>query len=110
MSRHPTAYTTHHKTLPITMPSKQPAYNYPVSRVAMSPPELSEVSSYGSRTSAGSYSARSSDYGSNQSSRDYDSHISQPASVDVVDVSTERMAGMYNPIRMDRSLVEQAKM
>ncbi|KAK5204719.1 hypothetical protein LTR67_007525 [Exophiala xenobiotica] len=108
VSRHPTSYATPHKTLPITMPPKTPTYSTPFSR-AMSPPELSDTStSYaGSRTSAGSYSARSS-YAPSHSGSDYDSYASHPG-VDVMDVLSEKMNTAFDPIRMDRSLVNQAQ-
>lgn len=106
-SRH-YSYATPPKTLPITMPSKAPAYHYPISRVAMSPPEMSESSTYsGSRSSGRSYSARSSDYAASQSS-DYESYNSA-SGVDVVDMLSERMNTAFDPIRMDESLARQAK-
>jgi hypothetical protein len=107
-SRHYSSYATPHKTLPITMPSKAPAYHYPVSRVAMSPPEMSDSSTYsGSRSSGRSYSARSSDCAASQSS-DYDSYTSA-SSVDVVEMLSERMNAAFDPIRMDQSLARQAQ-
>jgi hypothetical protein len=103
-SRHYSSYPTHHKTLPITMPSKAPAYNYsPVSRVALSPPEMSDSSTYSGRSSGRSYSALSSDYAASQSS-DYDN-----SGVDIVDMLSERMNTAFDPIRMDKSLVRQAQ-
>lgn len=97
------------KTLPITMPSKAPAYHYPVSRIAMSPPEMSDSSTTysGSRSSGQSYSARSSSYAASQSS-DYDSYNSA-SGVDVVDMLSERMNSAFEPIRMDKSLAKQAQ-
>jgi hypothetical protein len=107
--RHYSSYATPHKTLPITMPSKAPAYHYPVSRVvAMSPPEMSDSSTYsGGRSSGRSYSARSSDYAASQSS-DYDSYNSH-SGVDVVDMLSERMNTAFDPIRMDKSLARQTQ-
>lgn len=107
VSRHPTTYTPN-KTLPITMPPKTPTYNYPIPR-AMSPPELSDTpTSYGgSRTSAGSFSARSS-YAPSHSSGEYESYVPHP-SVDVVDMLSEKMNNAFDPIRMDRSLANQAQ-
>src|SRR5271170_957465 len=103
-SRHYSSYPTPHKTLPITMPSKAPAYNYsPVSRVALSPPEMSDSSTYSGRSSGRSYSALSSDYAASQSS-DYDN-----SGVDIVDMLSERMNTAFDPIRMDKSLVRQAQ-
>jgi hypothetical protein len=85
------------------MPSKAPAYNYPVSRVALSPPEMSDSSTYSGRSSGRSYSALSSDYAASQSS-DYDN-----SGVDIVDMLSERMNTAFDPIRMDKSLVRQAQ-
>ncbi len=98
-----------HKTLPITMPSKAPAYHYPVSRIAMSPPEMSDSSTTysGSRSSGQSYSARSSSCAASQSS-DYESYNSA-SGVDVVDMLSERMNSAFEPIRMDKSLAKQAQ-
>ena len=107
-SRHYSSYPTSHKPLPITMPSKAPAYNYsPVSRVALSPPEMSDSSTYSGRSSGRSYSALSSDYAASQSS-DYDSYNSH-SGVDVVDMLSERMNSAFDPIRMDKSLARQAQ-
>lgn len=102
-SRHYSSYATPHKTLPITMPSKAPAYH---SRAAMSPPEMSDSSTYGgSRSSGRSYSALPSDYAASQSS-EYDSYNS---GVDVVDMLSERMNSAFDPIRMDKSLARQTQ-
>jgi biogenesis of lysosome-related organelles complex 1 subunit KXD1 len=107
-SRHYSSYATPQKILPITMPSKAPAYHYPNSRIAASPPEMSDSSTYGaSRASGRSYSARSSDYAASQSS-DYDSYNSQ-SGVDVVDMLSERMNTAFDPIRMDKSLARQTQ-
>lgn len=107
-SRHYSSYAAPHKTLPITMPSKAPAYHHPVSRVALSPPELSDSSTYsGSRSSGRSYSAHSSEYAASQSG-DYDSYNSHPG-VDVVDMLSDRMNSAFSPIKMDQSLVRQAQ-
>ena len=109
VSRHPTSYAPHSKALPITMPSKTPTYSYPVSRVAMSPPEMSDTStSYSGRTSGGSYSARSSNYAPSHSSGEYDSYHSH-SGVDVVDMLSDKMNSAFDPIRMDRSLADQAQ-
>ncbi len=91
------------------MPSKAPAYQgYPVSRVALSPPELSDSSTYGgSRSSGRSYSARSSDYAASQSSDDYS--YNSHSGVDVVDMLSDRMNSAFDPIRMDKSLARQAQ-
>jgi biogenesis of lysosome-related organelles complex 1 subunit KXD1 len=99
-SRPYASYATSHKTLPITMPSKTPAYHYPVSRVALSPPEMSDSSTYsGSRSSGRSYSALSNDYDS----------YSSASGVDVVDMLSDRMNTAFDPIRMDQSLARQAQ-
>jgi hypothetical protein len=92
------------------MPSKAPAFNYPVSRGGMSPPELSDSSTtYGSsRHSGGTYSARSSSYAPSQISRDYDDY-NATSGVDVVDMLSERMNGAFDTMKMDRSLARQAQ-
>jgi hypothetical protein len=109
ISRHPSGYATTKGTLPITMPPNRPTYSHPVSRVAASPPEFSDTTtSYGgSRISAGSYSAKSS-YAPSHSSSEYDSYSSHPG-VDVVDMLSEKMHSAFDPIRMDRSLANQAQ-
>lgn len=106
ISRHPTTYVAHPKTLPITVP-KTPTYGHPISRAAMSL-ELSDTTSYGGSRSAGSYSARSSNYApSHGSSGDYESCAH--SGVDVVDMLSEKMNSAFDPIRMDRSLANQAQ-
>ena len=103
------SYATPHKTLPITMPSKPSGMNYPQSRVALSPPEMSDSSLYssrGSRHSAGSYSV-SSYAGSSSSNDDYSGQST--SEVDVVDMLSERMNSAFDPIRMDTSLARQAQ-
>lgn len=76
----------------------------------MSPPELSDTTStsYNGRTSGGSYSARSSNYAPSHSSGDYDSYHPH-SGVDVVDMLSEKMNSAFDPIRMDRSLADQAQ-
>ncbi|KAL6247034.1 hypothetical protein RBB50_006341 [Rhinocladiella similis] len=108
VSRHPTSHAGPRKTLPITMPPKTTSYTAPYSR-AMSPPELSDTStSYaGSRTSAGSYSARSS-YAPSHSGSDAESYASY-SGIDVMDVLNEKMSTAFDPMRMDHSLVTQAQ-
>lgn len=122
-SRHHANYATPTKTLPITMPSKAPAYSYPVSRVAISPPEYSDSSSAGSRHSGGSYSVRSSDsYRSSRSSgsssgrsdRDLYETGSRHSGkgrfeADPVEMLTERMDKISDFTKMDRSLARQAQ-
>ncbi|KPI34780.1 uncharacterized protein AB675_10200 [Cyphellophora attinorum] len=111
-SRHQSnRHTVNTKTLPISLPSKSPAYSHPVSRVAISPPEYSDYSSTGSsRHSAGSYSARSrSSYASSDySSPDYDSgYRHDPRDID--DMLSDRMNKAFDPIKMDRALARQTQ-
>lgn len=95
------------------MPPKTPAANYPSSRVAMSPPELSDssttYSSHGSRHShsAGSYSAGSV-YDDSQSSND-DYSCNSQSGIDIMDMLSERMTAAFDPIRMDTSLAKQTQ-
>ena len=102
-------YAPAQKPLPITMPSKPSGMNYPQARVAFSPVEGSDVSTYssrGSRHSAGSYSVSS--YAGSQSSND-DYSYQSASGVDVVDMLSERMDRAFDPIRMDRNLVKQTQ-
>src|SRR5271163_2312776 len=107
-SRHH-GYATPQKTLPITMPSKAPAYHHPGPRIPpMSPPELSDSSSYRpSRFSGGSYSARSSSSYAPSHTSEYDSY-NPNSSVDIMDTLSERMNSAFDPIKMDKSLARQA--
>ena len=110
-SRHSIHHGPPKKTLPIIMPSKAPAYPHPVSRVAMSPPEYSDASTYsptGSRHSGGSYSARSSSSRASTHSADYESNY-RDGRHDVSDMLSERMNSAFDPIRMDKSLAKQAQ-
>ncbi|RVX73308.1 hypothetical protein B0A52_02950 [Exophiala mesophila] len=111
ISHHPTHYESRHKSPPIYI-SNQAAYNRPVTRVTMTPPEISDTeASYGSR-SGGTFSARSSLYGHSQSTgSEYDSYRSprQPG-VDVMDMLSEKMNHAFDPIRMDRSMAHQTQM
>ena len=93
---------SHKNTLPITMPQKSSHNYYAGSRVAMSPPEVSD---YSSSRSGPSYSARSSTY-AGSSSGDYDGQYS---SVDAFDNLSERMNRAFDPITMDRGLARQAQ-
>lgn len=100
LSRHHGNYARPQKTQPITMPTKASTqYNYPMSRVAMSPPELSDTSTvYSSRRSGGTLSDLSDDYDSRY-----------PAGIDVMDELSERMNNVFDPIRMDKSIARQAQ-
>lgn len=99
-SRHHGNYARPQKTLPITMPTKtSTTYNHPVSRVAMSPPELDETSTvYSSRRSGGTLSDISDDYESRYHS-----------GIDVMDELSDRMNSVFDPTKMDRSIVKQAQ-
>jgi hypothetical protein len=93
--------------LPINMPSKAPApaNYYPVGRVAVSPPELSDSSTTaGSRTTG--YSGTASSYAGSISG-DYDS--SSVSGVDIVDMVNDRMNNAFDPTPLDRGLVMQAQ-
>jgi len=80
--------------LPISMPSKAPtsASYYPVSRVAGSPPEVSDVSTT-TGSSGGEFETSS---------------VSYP-SVDVIDMLNDRMANLFDPSRLDKGVVKQAQ-
>lgn len=107
--RHYTHAPMAHKALPISMPSKAPAYHYPVSRIAMSPPEMSDSSTayYDSRSSGQSYSVGSDSYAASQNS-DYESYKSA-SGVDVSDMLSERMNTAFEPLRMDKAVAKQAQ-
>lgn len=100
LSRRHGNYARPSTTLPITMPTKtSKTYNHPVSRVAMSPPELDEVNTiYSSRRSGGTLSDISDDYESRY-----------PDGIDVMDELTDRMNSVFDPTKMDRSIVKQAQ-
>lgn len=95
------------KTLPITMPTKAPASSQPLSRIAMSPPELSDTSTIYSRSTGGTFSDRSS-YAESHSSRGYSAR-GYPSGIDVMDELSDRMNSAFDPIRMDRSMARQAQ-
>lgn len=91
------------------MPSKSPAY-YPVSRVAVSPPDVSDASTVtGGRTSTASYSVNSDSYAGSVSGDYETSSGGSYNGVDVVDMLSERMNSAFDPIRLDKNLAKQAK-
>lgn len=66
----------------------------------MSPPELSDTSTvYSSRRSGGTLSDVSDDYESRY----------QSSGIDVMDELSERMNNVFDPMKMDRSIVRQAQ-
>lgn len=92
-------------TLPLNVPSKAPAATslYSISRVAGSPPEISDSStSGGSRTSGLSLTSGSI-------SGDYDSSSLSYSGVDVVEVLSDRMQNVFDPTPLDKGLVIQAQ-
>ena len=64
----------------------------------MSPPELSDAGTVYSRTSGGTYSDISDDYDSRY----------KPG-IDVMDELSERMNTVFDPMKMDKSIVRQAQ-
>ena len=97
--------------LPVNVPGKQPQPQYQrhsrnvsaYSQYSASPPERPEsVSTSG----AGLYSSASSQYASS----DYDSSTGATTSVDLLDYMNDRLSQAYNPMPMDKSLAQQAKM
>lgn len=91
--------------LPINVPSKAPvaASLYPISRVAGSPPDISDSSTTaGSRTSG--YSLTTGSFGG-----DYESSSLSHSGVDVVDVLSDRLQNTFDPTPLDRGLVKQAQ-
>ncbi|EEP82379.1 conserved hypothetical protein [Uncinocarpus reesii 1704] len=81
-------------TLPINMPSKAPASTnyFSISRVAGSPPEISDVS-----TTTGSAS-------------DFDVSSSGYSGVDVIDTLNDRMSNVFDPTRLDKSIAKQTQL
>lgn len=67
----------------------------------MSPPELSDAGTIYSRTSGGTYSDISG-------SDDYESRYNA-GGIDVMDELSERMNSVFDPMKMDRSIVRQAQ-
>lgn len=101
LSRHHGNYARPQKTLPITMPTKKSTtYSHPTTRVAMSPPELSDAGTVYSRTSGGTYSDISG-------SDEYESRY--PPGIDVMDELSERMNTVFDPLKMDKSIARQAQ-
>src|SRR4051812_23929863 len=99
LSRHHGNFARPQKTLPIQMPAKSSSKHNPVSRVAMSPPELSETSTvYSSRRSGGTLSEISDDCESRY-----------PTDINVMDQLNERMETLWNPTNMDKMIAGQAK-
>lgn len=85
------------------MPSKTPAEAsyYPISRVAGSPPEMSDTS-----TTAGTRSSGGSTFSTVPG--DYDSSAAY-SGVDVVDMLNDRMNNAFDPTRLDKGLATQAQ-
>lgn len=97
---------------PINMPQKPgayPAYPHhgPYSRVSVSPPEAPESITTGSGVTSYDPSAASSSYAGSAS--EYDPSSTGAASIDLLDYMNDRLAGSYNPIPLDRSLVQQTQ-
>ncbi|KAK2747642.1 hypothetical protein FQN55_004811 [Onygenales sp. PD_40] len=80
--------------LPINMPSKAPAAGnlYPISRVAGSPPEISDAS-----TTTGSTGG------------EFDSSSGGYSGVDVMDMLNDRMSNVFDPSRLDKGVAKQAQ-
>ncbi|KAJ5095336.1 hypothetical protein NUU61_004692 [Penicillium alfredii] len=91
---------------PINVPSKTPAPAslYPISRVAGSPPDLSDAS-----TTAGSRTSGGLTFSSAGASGDYDQSSASYSGVDVVDVLSNRMQDAFDPTPLDKGLARQAQ-
>jgi hypothetical protein len=87
--------TRNYGSLPMAMPGKGPASGtlYPISRVAGSPPEISDVS-----TTTGS------------SSGDFDCSSSGYAGVDIIDTLQDRMGNAFDPSRLEKGVAKQAQL
>lgn len=93
--------------LPINVPSKVPAPTslYPVSRVAGSPPDVSDASTTGGSRTSGGFS-----YNPGSLTGDYESSSgSSYSGVDVVDVLSDRMQDTFDPMPLDKGLTKQAQ-
>lgn len=90
--------TRNQPSLPIAMPNKGPGNNtnmFPVSsRVAGSPPEVSDVS-----TTTGSASGA-----------EFDSSSSGYSGVDIMDTLNDRMSNVFDPDRLDKGVAKQAQL
>ncbi|KAL1978703.1 hypothetical protein VTN31DRAFT_1562 [Thermomyces dupontii] len=92
--------------VPINVPSKAPAPTgmYPIGRVSVSPPDISDTSTTtGTRTS---HSGVPSSY-AGSASGDYDS--SSITGIDVVDMLNDRVQNAFDPTPLDRGLAMQAQ-
>jgi biogenesis of lysosome-related organelles complex 1 subunit KXD1 len=97
-------------SLPVNVPGKQPQQqsrhnrnSSGYSQYSVSPPEQPEsVSTSG----GGLYSSASSQYAGSE----YDSSSGGATSVDLLDYMNDRLSQAYNPIPLDRSTAQQAKM
>ncbi|PGH00068.1 hypothetical protein AJ80_09229 [Polytolypa hystricis UAMH7299] len=89
-----TAVRGHYSSLPIAMPAKAPTGTnlYPISRVAGSPPEVSDVS-----TTTGSASG------------EFDSSNGGYSGVDIIDTLNDRMSNVFDPSRLDKGVAKQAQ-
>lgn len=111
MSAQQAYYYPQQPTMPIAVagkssyhvhPHPQNAYRLP----SASPPEAPYSSTAsGTGSTVPSYSASSSSYGGSTSG-DYDAPAS---SVDLMDLLNDRMANVYDPMPMDRQMVNQAQ-
>ncbi|EEH08632.1 conserved hypothetical protein [Histoplasma capsulatum G186AR] len=83
-------------SLPIAMPSKAPASAnlYPISRVAGSPPEISDAS-----TTTGSASGET-----------FDTSSGGYSGIDLMDMLNDRMSNVFDPSRLDKGVAKQAKL
>ncbi len=93
-------------SLPMAMPSKSPHYSqaYVRNAYAVSPPEAADSVTTGSGMNSG-YSASS--YAGSASG--YDDSTSSANGVDLHEYMQDRFATAFDPLKLDRSLVTQAK-
>ncbi|KAL1960898.1 hypothetical protein VTO42DRAFT_5881 [Malbranchea cinnamomea] len=83
-------------SLPIAMPQKVPGATplFPISRVAGSPPEISDISTTTGSTVGEFDSASSSNY----------------SGVDIIDTLHDRMSNVFDPSRLDKGVAKQAQL
>jgi hypothetical protein len=96
---------------PIAMPSSKdtmPIYgydHYDYSNISSSPPEGTDVSS----VSGPSFDPSATNASYAASASDYEAANNAISSVDLLEFMNDRLQGSYNPIEMDRSLVQQVQ-
>ncbi|KAF1816135.1 hypothetical protein P152DRAFT_463798 [Eremomyces bilateralis CBS 781.70] len=108
------AYYSPTQSAPVSMPQKPgqypasayPYYQNPYQRLSASPPEVADSST---TSGVASYSTTSSNYAGSVSEYDTSSSGGSASSVDLLDYMGGRVQAAYDPMPMDKSLVQQAQ-